>query len=192
MKTKSETKKPVAKTTKTAPKKAEKPKIKKEQVEEISRSRRILGKILDIFIYISVVVFFFSFALIIGFRIASQRSATLAGYQMYEIASNSMSPELQVGDFIIVKPDTKYEPGDIVTYREEDYFVTHRVKSINDDLVVTQGDFNNAEDDPIHTSDIVGKMVKKASFLRFASDFRIPIIAVLAILILIGFFIKRV
>ena len=81
-------------------------------------------------------------------------------YTFYEIATGSMEPTLNVKDFIIVKESDKYSVGDIITYKEDNSYITHRIIKINGDTLVTKGDANNSEDKIISKSEVIGKVVK--------------------------------
>ena len=49
--------------------------------------------------------------------------------------------------------------GDIITYVEDDYFVTHRIVEKNSNKLITQGDSNNEKDGEIDENKIIGKVV---------------------------------
>ena len=50
--------------------------------------------------------------------------------------------------------------GDIVTYKEGENYITHRVVSAYGDVYTTRGDANSSKDDPIVKEQIVGKVTK--------------------------------
>ena len=101
---------------------------------------------------------------------------TLFGHQMYFIRTGSMSPYLEPGDIIISK---KYDGGELTAGREdgsvvtyhgevngEPQLITHRVIEVNDDTVITQGDYKfNSPDAPITKDKIESVMVYKTVFL---------------------------
>lgn len=79
------------------------------------------------------------------------------------ITSNSMWPVLKRGDLILI---TKVElsqmkPGDIIAWKNNDGFVIHRLKKIDfaKKIIITRGDANNVDDEPILFSKIIGKVV---------------------------------
>lgn len=75
------------------------------------------------------------------------------GYKPTICISNSMEDEFEVGDIIISKIALKdnIKVGDIITYREGETIVTHRVENIvyenNQIKYVTKGDSNNTIDE---------------------------------------------
>ena len=82
------------------------------------------------------------------------------GYSLFEVQTGSMEPEISAGDWIIVKNQKDYEPDDVVTFEVDGEFVTHRIVQKYGDTFVTQGDANNAKDEPITKEQIVGEEIK--------------------------------
>jgi signal peptidase I len=93
-------------------------------------------------------------------------STGMLGFRPSIISSGSMTPALQVGDIIITieaSPDD-IKIGDIIQYSGENEIIAHRVVDIqkegNTRFFITQGDNNNVPDqNPVHPSQIVGKLV---------------------------------
>lgn len=81
------------------------------------------------------------------------------GYAEAIIISGSMQPAIAPGDLIIIKEQEKYEKNDIVTYRKDQIYITHRVVDANSTEVITRGDANNVNDDPVSLSEVEGKVV---------------------------------
>lgn len=52
------------------------------------------------------------------------------GYEIYEVVSGSMEPEIPVGSVLYVAPSApeEIEAGDVIAYRKGDSVVTHRVE----------------------------------------------------------------
>ncbi len=95
----------------------------------------------------------------VSINVLKKDITTVFGYGMLEVVSGSMEPTIYKGDIIVIDTATKsYKNGDIVTfYDSEGTFVTHRIISVVENQVITQGDNNDTEDDAIFTDDIVGK-----------------------------------
>lgn len=111
------------------------------------------------------------------------------GYSGLVIVSGSMEPTLDIDDLIIIKEET-YKEQDIVTFKDGKSFVTHRIIKIEDDLVYTKGDNNNAQDRPISKSQIEGKVIYKINgFGRIISLISSPV-GILIILMIIFLIIK--
>lgn len=82
------------------------------------------------------------------------------GYSMFEVQTGSMSPTIKAGDMILVKNVPEIKVDDVITYKEDGEFITHRVKEAYSETYITQGDANNSKDDPITKEQVVGKVVK--------------------------------
>ena len=80
-----------------------------------------------------------------------------------------MRPYLNVNDTIIVKASDNYKINDVVTYENGEDYVTHRIISINNSEIITKGDANNTQDDPITKDKIVGKLIYKFHIFGFLS-----------------------
>lgn len=110
--------------------------------------------------------------LLLGINIYLLNAETLVGNGMpmpfgigaSVVLSGSMEPEIHVDDLIFVKAvgDGNYEIGDVVVYQTGKTLVVHRIKSISGEgdaaVVVTRGDANNIDDDPITLADIKGRV----------------------------------
>lgn len=75
------------------------------------------------------------------------------------VLSGSMEPTLSVDDLIFVKAQDGYEVGDVVVFQSGGSLVVHRIMEINGDMVITQGDANNAPDEEMELSRIRGEVV---------------------------------
>ncbi len=71
-----------------------------------------------------------------------------------------MSPTINTGDLVVVKPSLKYKKGDVVTFLSKTNFnTTHRIISINNNQIETKGDANKTSDqEQINPSKIIGKV----------------------------------
>ena len=90
------------------------------------------------------------------------------------IATGSMSPNLNVGDLVIVQKCSAKEinVNDIVEYRLKDYSVIHRVSEKIDNNGVfifrTKGDNNSSKDaDPVKEEQIVGRVIARIPYLAY-------------------------
>lgn len=81
------------------------------------------------------------------------------GFTFFRVISGSMESTIHVNDIVIVKITKEIDIRDIITYKSDKNFITHRVIVINPRSVITQGDANNTPDDPISKEDILGKVV---------------------------------
>ena len=90
---------------------------------------------------------------------------TFLGYAPMIVLTDSMFPEIQSGDLILVKTvdAERLQEGDVISYFDPDStsnsVVTHRIVRVNyaDGLsFITKGDANNAEDTPVPAANVVG------------------------------------
>ena len=80
-----------------------------------------------------------------------------------------MVPYLKINDVIIIKNNDDYKINDIITYQNDNEYVTHRIISITENEIITKGDANNIEDDPITKDQIVGKLIYKFHIFGYIS-----------------------
>ena len=81
------------------------------------------------------------------------------------VLSGSMEPTLSVNDLVIVRAAESYAEGDVVVYQSGSSLVIHRIVRVEDEYVVTKGDANNTEDDPVSLSAVKGRMAFAIPFL---------------------------
>ena len=101
----------------------------------------------------------------------------MPGYDMYLVRSGSMTPYIKTGDLIITGPmdgpvKGEVKPGTVVTYEYNDDLITHRVQSIEGDVIVTKGD---AVEDPdpwqVTMSDVRGVYLFKIPSVGYVTNF---------------------
>ncbi len=81
------------------------------------------------------------------------------GCGMSVVLSGSMEPTLSVNDLVFVRAAEDYAVGDVVVYQSGSSLIIHRIVRTGDGYVVTRGDANNAEDDPVRLESVKGRMV---------------------------------
>lgn len=151
--------------------------------------KRIIFGIVSIILGIILVINLYNF---ININLLKNDISSIAGYSVLEVVSGSMEPTIHVGDMIIINTnDKECEAGDIITFRDVNgSFVTHRIVAINDKEMITQGDFNDSQDEPISVDNIVGKYVTRIPnggkvISAFKSPFTMIMILVIGVLICI-------
>ena len=106
--------------------------------------------------------------------------------EIYEVKTGSMEDGIHAGDYILIIRKDDYNVGDVVTFKVEDYYVTHRIIKKNKDKVLTKGDANNIADDEIEISSIVGKVVYNGGLLNFSINYKYSIAAFLLVLYILS------
>lgn len=131
----------------------------------MSAAKNILKSIGYLFIGMLVALCVYTFIMT---DILKKDYANVFGYTYFVVATGSMSGTIEVNDVVIVKLGNEAEVGDIITYKTEDgAFITHRVVKEIGSQLITQGDVNNTEDEPISKDDMVGtvEMIISPSFV---------------------------
>ena len=150
---------------------------------------KIVKKILKYLAYslLSILVIFSIYSVIMV-KVLNKDYVNVFGYTYFVVASGSMSGTIEVNDIIIVKLNDGYKEKDIVTFKNNGSFITHRVERIEKDKVITRGDANNLDDDPVSKKDIIGRVVLIVST---AALLKILIVGVfIALIIVIIYFDK--
>lgn len=121
--------------------------------------RNFLNIVIDIIIVILMVCVVFACISFIQVNFLNMEYMNLFGYTVFKTETGSMKNTIGIGDFVIVKIGKDVEYNDIITFKEKNTFITHRIIEINDENIVTKGDNNTAKDEPISRENVVGKVV---------------------------------
>ena len=81
------------------------------------------------------------------------------GYGAAVVLTGSMEPTIMTDEMIIVKAQENYEVGDVVVYQSGYSLVVHRIVAMDDQTVMTRGDANNVDDEPMELSRIKGEVI---------------------------------
>ena len=122
--------------------------------------QKIIGKIVNVLIVLVIIAIIICAYSVFSVKVLHKGYVNFFGYSIFEVATGSMREEIDVGDAVLVKINSDYEVGDIVTYQSGEDYITHRVVSKTDNYVITKGDANNVNDNPIDKSLVLGKVVK--------------------------------
>ncbi|MBP1042826.1 signal peptidase I [Vagococcus sp. BWB3-3] len=157
-------------------------------VSKPSARHRIIKTLLNLVFYLLTISILVGAAL---FTVSKDSNKSFFGYRYYNVLTNSMIPKdpkiqkggFQAGDIIIVQMTNPKElkKGDIVTYSllsTETAVLTHRIKEVipnfedTEELYfITQGDANDAEDNPVSADRIIGKKVFTVPKVGMVLDF---------------------
>lgn len=121
---------------------------------------KIINFLLNILIFIFGVILIVSIYTGVQTKLLGNDYTDFFGYSIFEVQTGSMEDTINAGDWIVVKLTQKVKLDDIVTYRLDKEYITHRIIEVYNGTYITKGDANNAKDDPIDQSQIVGKVVK--------------------------------
>ena len=84
-----------------------------------------------------------------------------------------MKPAINMGDMIVTgPPGQEIKPGAIITYKNGDELITHRVLSIDGETLVTKGDASE-DADPwlVELSSLTGEYIFKIPYLGYFHNF---------------------
>ncbi len=95
------------------------------------------------------------------------------------VKSGSMEPFIRTGGIVIIKPETSYQLGDVITFGKDsktEIPTTHRIAGMKEENGVvyytTKGDANEeADPNQIVNRDIIGKMIFTVPYAGFILDF---------------------
>ena len=125
-----------------------------------------LNKILNIIknIIINLIIFVLGIIAIIAIwtsiqlNVQNKEYIDLFGYSLFSTETGSMSPTIEKGDVVIVKLGQQVQENDIITYKNNNSFITHRIIEMDGESIIAKGDNNNTQDEPITKEAIVGKV----------------------------------
>lgn len=121
---------------------------------------KIFKIVTDILLFIIIIAIFFTIYAYYQKDILKRDYISYFGYTFFEVASGSMSDTINIKDLVIIKiGNDGLKVDDIVTYKSNEDFITHRIISINDNSIITKGDANNDSDRPVDRNDVLGKVV---------------------------------
>ena len=139
---------------------------------------KIIRKIIDVLLIITIVF------------LASYYILRLSGRaEIYNVVTGSMEDHIHVGDYILIYKKNDYQIGDVVTFKEKDSMITHRIIREENGYFITKGDANNTEDEKISKDKIVGKAILIGGLLNIVINYKYAIIGVLLSMYLIGWII---
>ena len=162
----------------------------------------IMKKVLKkIFYFIPFVFIGLSMLLIVslGISLKNNEVPNIFNRAMLFVVTPSMEDTIMVGDLIFI--DTNFDElaeGDIISFRRSDQqemIITHRIVSINGDLITTKGDNNFISDDwetNFSKDLVVGKYLSKSGVLGsvyevlFVNSINFLFVLIIAIFLLIG------
>lgn len=124
-----------------------------------TRKINMIGCILNILITVVVVITIIGLYYMAQVKILNKDYANIFGYTFFEVATGSMANTINIGDIVVVKVNEAFKENDIIVYKEENSFITHRVIKIDGQDLITRGDANNSEDKPIKSDQILGKVI---------------------------------
>lgn len=155
--------------------------------------KEVFNKILNFVTTLIIILLFISVVASFQTTFLGKKYNNFLGYSLFEIKTASMSGEMEIGDWILVKVTKDVKLNDIITFESDGAFVTHRIIETYKDTYITKGDTNTAKDTPVNKSQIVGKLVTvlpKFGIIK-KTLFNTKVLIVLILTIILGCFLFK-
>ena len=144
-----------------------------------------------------VTLFLVVVLLLVLFQKITNNKVVIGNIYIFQIASDSMTPQYKIGDVIVVKkvsPDT-LKVGDDVTYlgtssNLRGLVITHRIINVSENenkkYFITKGLANQIEDPQISEDDIYGKVIYQTVVFSFVGRLMTNIVVYYLLFVCIG------
>ena len=109
---------------------------------------------------------------------------------IYNVETGSMENNIHAGDYILIFKKGDYNIGDIVTYRKDNYYITHRIIEKDGNTFITKGDANNVPDEMIDFNDIMGKVLISGGILNIVITYKYVFVSLFLGLYLLSCYIR--
>jgi signal peptidase len=95
------------------------------------------------------------------------------GFGVAVVLTGSMEPTLHVNDMIVAVKSKALKEGDVIVFQTGGTATIHRLIELDAEngVLVTKGDANNIEDEPITFSKVKGKFLFKIPFIGIAARY---------------------
>ena len=110
--------------------------------------RKACNIFLDFLIILLGIIILINVYSYIQIKILNKSYSSFFDYSVFEVQTGSMKPAISPSDVIIVKSDKNPNVNDIITYKKDNDFITHRVVEKSGNNYITKGDANKDEDLP--------------------------------------------
>ena len=122
---------------------------------------KLLKKIIDVIFVIVIILLVLYFVLRLMGKI-----------EISEVETGSMEDGIHPGDYVLIYKKNIYNVGDIITFKKDGYYITHRIVKKHKKDIITKGDANNTEDEAINVGSIVGKVILVGGILNMIIDYK--------------------
>lgn len=151
---------------------------------------KIIGIVLNSLLIIVTLIILVGIYYLVQIKVFNNDYANIFGYTFFEVATGSMADTIEIGDVVIVELTKDVRKNDIIVYKEEENFITHRLIDINENgEFITKGDANNTEDKPVNETQVLGKVtyiIPKLGIWRKAILSPQVLILIASLIILLG------
>ena len=162
-----------------------------------TQSKKRKAVLLKIIIYTVTVIMLYNFLIIGLTTITDKKDTSILGFRAYIITTESMKPNINPGDIVIIKEVTeeKLNVNDVVTVKTENGINTHRIikiESTPEKRYVIKGDNNNVEDEnTVGISQVLGKKILKIPYMgKIAKALQDEVYIIIIVIIVLQVFIQ--
>lgn len=147
--------------------------MKPEYVKKELRKRKKHTKLIRRIEYVILLIVIYNICIVGISAILNKSGASIFGFKAYVITTESMSPNINAGDVVIIKKveENKLNVEDVISFKQDNGIITHRIIEINKvengrKEYTTKGDNNNIQDSKnISYKDIEGKKILRVPYL---------------------------
>ncbi len=144
--------------------------------------KKIIEVLISVLIIIVIIV---NVIFIFNKLILKQDLPKLFGYSQAVVLSDSMYPIFKKGDLVIFKEGV-YNEDDIIIFKKNNIFITHRIIECDDGEFITKGDNNPSVDrDLVSENEIEGKFVLVIPYLGSIINFLTSIYGIILLFIIL-------
>lgn len=119
-----------------------------------------------------VILLIFNIMNIVNYKILKKDNPSFLGYSTAIVVTGSMADTININDLVLIKNHEEYNINDIIMFRRNNNFITHRIVDKTEEGFITKGDANNTEDEWVIAEDeIVGKSVYIVPKVGFVLDY---------------------
>ena len=142
---------------------------------------------IDFIMLILLLILFLLLYFLAELKLFGKRYINFFGYTIFQVVTGSMEPTIKTSDIIIVKLTKEVSENDIITFKADNNFITHRIIKKDNEQIITKGDANNTEDLPITDDAVVGKVIyiftNVAVWIKVFKDPKVVIVLIISIII---------
>ena len=119
-----------------------------------------------------IVLLIFNVFNIVNYRILKKDNPSFLGYSTAIVVTGSMADSININDMVLIKSFESYDINDVIMFKRNSNFVTHRIIEKTEEGFITKGDANNTQDEWVVKKDeIVGKSVLVIPKVGFVLDY---------------------
>lgn len=117
----------------------------------------------------------------------------IGNYGFLVVLTESMEPNIEKNEFIIISNNKDYQKGDIITYIDFDnVLITHRIIEKREKTVITKGDNNDIVDFEIENAKVQGEVIFHSKIIGIFVLYCLKKIIIIYLILLIVFFVKDI